>query len=81
MSNSVNSSKYQPLTTRQGDRIAVVSGIRTPFAKQSTAFSTTPAVDLGKLAVKALMDKTDIDPKLIDQVVFGQVVQIGRAHV
>lgn len=79
MSNSVNSSKYQPLTTRQGDRIAVVSGIRTPFAKQSTAFSTTPAVDLGKLAVKALMDKTDIDPKLIDQVVFGQVVQMPEA--
>ncbi len=65
--------------TRQGDRIAVVSGIRTPFAKQSTAFSTTPAVDLGKLAVKALMDKTDIDPKLIDQVVFGQVVQMPEA--
>ncbi|MUL09447.1 acetyl-CoA C-acyltransferase FadI [Aliivibrio fischeri] len=79
MSNSVNSNKYQPLTTRQGDRIAVVSGIRTPFAKQSTAFSTTPAVDLGKLAVKALMDKTDIDPKLIDQVVFGQVVQMPEA--
>ncbi|WP_063661414.1 acetyl-CoA C-acyltransferase FadI [Aliivibrio fischeri] len=79
MSNSVNSSKYQPLTTRQGDRIAVVTGIRTPFAKQSTAFSTTPAVDLGKLAVKALMDKTDIDPKLIDQVVFGQVVQMPEA--
>ncbi|OCH24488.1 3-ketoacyl-CoA thiolase [Aliivibrio fischeri] len=79
MSNSLNSSKYQPLTTRQGDRIAVVSGIRTPFAKQSTAFSSTPAVDLGKLAVKALMDKTDIDPKLIDQVVFGQVVQMPEA--
>ncbi|OCH06615.1 3-ketoacyl-CoA thiolase [Aliivibrio fischeri] len=79
MSNSLNSSKYQPLTTRQGDRIAVVSGIRTPFAKQSTAFSSTPAVDLGKLAVKALMDKTYIDPKLIDQVVFGQVVQMPEA--
>ncbi|MUK68540.1 acetyl-CoA C-acyltransferase FadI [Aliivibrio fischeri] len=79
MSNSLNSNKYQPLMTRQGDRIAVVSGIRTPFAKQSTAFSNTPAVDLGKLAVKALMDKTDIDPKLIDQVVFGQVVQMPEA--
>ena len=84
MSNSQRSSSslsrhYQPLTTRQGDRIAVVSGIRTPFAKQSTAFSSTPAVDLGKLAVKALMDKTEIDPKLIDQVVFGQVVQMPEA--
>jgi acetyl-CoA acyltransferase len=79
MSNGKLSKTYQPLTTRQGDRIAVVSGIRTPFAKQSTAFISTPAVDLGKLAVKALMDKTDIDPKLIDQVVFGQVVQMPEA--
>ena len=79
MSNAKFSKTYQPLTTRQGDRIAVVSGIRTPFAKQSTAFISTPAVDLGKLAVKALMDKTDIDPKLIDQVVFGQVVQMPEA--
>lgn len=79
MSNAKLSKTYQPLTTRQGDRIAVVSGIRTPFAKQSTAFISTPAVDLGKLAVKALMDKTDIDPKLIDQVVFGQVVQMPEA--
>ena len=79
MSNAKFSKAYQPLTTRQGDRIAVVSGIRTPFAKQSTAFISTPAVDLGKLAVKALMDKTDIDPKLIDQVVFGQVVQMPEA--
>lgn len=73
------SHRYQPITTRQGDRIAVVSGIRTPFAKQSTAFSAVPAVDLGKLAVKALLDKTDIDPKLIDQVVFGQVIQMPEA--
>ncbi len=79
MLNGKLSKTYQPLTTRQGDRIAVVSGIRTPFAKQSTAFISTPAVDLGKLAVKALMDKTDIDPKLIDQVVFGQVVQMPEA--
>lgn len=79
MSNAKLSKTYQPLTTRQSDRIAVVSGIRTPFAKQSTAFISTPAVDLGKLAVKALMDKTDIDPKLIDQVVFGQVVQMPEA--
>lgn len=79
MSNAKFSKTYQPLTTRQGDRIAVVSGIRTPFAKQSTAFISTPAVDLGKLVVKALMDKTEIDPKLIDQVVFGQVVLMPEA--
>ena len=33
-----------PLVTRQGDRIAIVSGLRTPFARQATAFHGIPAV-------------------------------------
>lgn len=37
-----------PLVTRQGDRIAIVSGLRTPFARQATAFHGIPAVDLGR---------------------------------
>ena len=63
------------LTTRQGERIAVVAGLRTPFAKQATAFHGVPAVDLGKLVVSEMLARTDLDPMLIDQLVFGQVVQ------
>ncbi|MFD2180218.1 acetyl-CoA C-acyltransferase FadI [Veronia pacifica] len=71
--------KRQNLTTRQGERIAVVSGVRTPFARQSTAYKDVPAIDLGKMAVSELLTKTEIDPKLIDQVVFGQVLQMPEA--
>jgi acetyl-CoA acyltransferase len=67
------------LTTRNGERIAVVAGLRTPFARQSTEFSQVPAVDLGKMVVAEMMARTNIDPKLIDQVVFGQVVQMPEA--
>ena len=67
------------LTTSQGERIAVVAGLRTPFAKQATAFHGVPAVDLGKLVVSELLARTDLDPKLIDQLVFGQVVQMPEA--
>ena len=67
------------LTTRQGERIAVVAGLRTPFAKQATAFHGVPAVDLGKLVVSELLARTDLDPALIDQLVFGQVVQMPEA--
>lgn len=63
------------LTTRQGERIAVVAGLRTPFAKQATAYHGVPAVDLGKLVVSEMLARTDLDPKLIDQLVFGQVAQ------
>ena len=66
------------LTTRQGERIAVVAGLH-PFAKQATAFHGVPAVDLGKLVVSGCSPRTDLDPMLIDQLVFGQVVQMPEA--
>ncbi|OKY24620.1 MULTISPECIES: acetyl-CoA C-acyltransferase FadI [Thalassotalea] len=67
------------LKTASGERIAVVAGLRTPFAKQATAFHGIPALDLGKIVVNELINKTEIDPKLIDQLVFGQVVQMPEA--
>ncbi len=65
--------------TGSGERIAVVAGLRTPFAKQATAFHGVPAVDLGKIVVNELLKKHDVDPKIIDQLVFGQVVQMPEA--
>ncbi|MFB9214897.1 acetyl-CoA C-acyltransferase FadI [Vibrio sinaloensis] len=69
----------QEVKTRSGERVAIVAGLRTPFARQSTEFSQVPAVDLGKMVVSEMMARTEIDPKLIDQVVFGQVVQMPEA--
>lgn len=71
--------KQQDIRTRDGERIAIVAGLRTPFARQGTEFKEVPAVDLGKMVVRELLARTDIDPKLIDQVVFGQVVQMPAA--
>ncbi|HIF9261012.1 TPA: acetyl-CoA C-acyltransferase FadI [Photobacterium damselae] len=71
--------RLQNLKTAQGERIAVVSGLRTPFARQSTAFAQVPAVDLGKLVVNEMLQRLDFDPKLIEQLVFGQVVQMPEA--
>ena len=71
--------KVIPLVTREGDRIAIVDGLRTPFAKQATAYHGIPAVDLGKMVVSELLAKSGIDPKVIDQLVFGQVVQMPEA--
>ena len=68
-----------PLVTRQGDRIAIVSGLRTPFARQATAFHGIPAVDLGKMVVGELLARTEIPAEVIEQLVFGQVVQMPEA--
>lgn len=67
------------LNTRQGDRIAIVSGLRTPFAKQATEFHGVSALDLGKLVVNELLIRSELDPKLVEQVVYGQVVQMPEA--
>lgn len=61
------------------DRIAIVTGLRLPFAKQATAYHNIPAVDLGKMVVRELVIRSGIDSQLIDQVVFGQVVQMPEA--
>ncbi|WP_371195524.1 acetyl-CoA C-acyltransferase FadI [Glaciecola sp. SC05] len=72
-------SNIQNLKTHSGDRIAIVAGLRTPFAKMATYFHGVPAVDLANIVVNELMIKNDVDPALIQQVVFGQVVQMPEA--
>lgn len=72
-------SKALPLVTRQGDRIAIVSGLRTPFAKQATAFHGIPAIDLGNMVVSELLARSEISPEVIEQLVFGHVVQMPEA--
>lgn len=72
-------SQALPLVTRQGDRIAIVSGLRTPFARQATAFHGVPAIELGKMVVSELLARSEIPPEIIEQLVFGQVVQMPEA--
>jgi acetyl-CoA acyltransferase len=71
--------KTNSLMTANGERIAIVAGLRTPFVRQATAFHGVPAVDLGKMVVNELLQKHDIDPSIIEQLVFGQVVQMPEA--
>lgn len=61
-------------TTGQGDRVAVVGGLRTPFARQLTAYRDLDAIELGTLVVSELVARLDLDPPLVQRVVFGQVV-------
>ncbi|MCU9572222.1 acetyl-CoA C-acyltransferase FadI [Proteus mirabilis] len=61
------------------DRVAIVSGLRLPFAKQATAYRGIPAVELGRSVVQELVIRNEIPPEIIDQLVFGQVVQMPAA--
>ena len=57
-----------------GTRVAVVAGLRTPFAKQWSAYREVSALDLANLVVSELLQRVDLDPNEIQQVVYGQVV-------
>lgn len=72
-------SKLQSVTTRNGERIAIVAGLRTPFAKMATYFHGVPALDMGKMVVNEMLVRNEVNPQWIDQVVYGQVVQMPEA--
>jgi acetyl-CoA acyltransferase len=59
---------------RNRHRMAVVAGLRTPFARQSTHYRRTSALDLGVLVTSELLARLNLDPRAIDQVVYGQVL-------
>src|ERR671930_1317473 len=57
-----------------GRRVAIVAGVRTPFAKAGTTLKDFSAIDLGKLAVVELIQRSNLDGKEVDAIVYGTVV-------
>jgi acetyl-CoA acyltransferase len=54
------------------DRDAVIlAGVRTPFAKRGTLFRTVRAADLARIAMREAVERAEIDPETIDEVVVG----------
>src|SRR5258707_2559073 len=60
------------------DRDAViVDAVRTPIGKRKGALAQSHAVDLSAHVLGALAARSDLDPALVDDVVWGVVHQIG----
>ena len=57
--------------------IVIISATRTVIGKFGGQFSSISAVELGTAAAKSAIQKGNIDPTLIDTVIFGQVLQAG----
>lgn len=57
------------------NRVAIIAGVRTPFCKAGGLFRDIQADDLGAWVVKGLMNKTGFPYELVDQVIFGNVLQ------
>ena len=55
-------------------RVAIVAGLRTPFVKSGGPFAQLSALDLGRIVVAELLQRAEVRPEHVDQVVYGQVV-------
>ena len=62
------------MASRPGRRVAIVAGLRTPFVKSNTGFKDFSALELGRQVVSELVQRAEIPPGAIDQIVFGTVV-------
>ena len=62
------------LDSRRGRRVAIVAGVRTPFAKSGTVFRDVSATALARHAARELLYRSEIDGREIDEVMFSQVV-------
>jgi len=60
-------------------RVAVIRGLRTPFAKSGTHYAQLSALDLGKLVVSELMQRSGVDPASVQELVFGNVIPSVKA--
>ncbi len=60
-------------------RTAIVAGTRTPFVKSGTAFADMTAIELGKLAVREVLARSQLPGSEVDQLVYGTVVHDTQA--
>ncbi|MBA3281611.1 MAG: acetyl-CoA C-acetyltransferase [Acidimicrobiia bacterium] len=55
----------------------IVDAVRTPVGKRGGLLSDVHPADLGAASIRALLDRTEIDPGAVDDVIFGNVDSVG----
>ena len=61
------------------NRIAIIDGLRTPFCKAGTHLSYLEADELAAICVKELIQRADVDPNIIEEIIIGNVSQPVKA--
>lgn len=56
----------------------IVDAVRTPTGRRNGVFKDIHAVDLASIPLQALVERNDLDPGLIDDVIMGNVSQTGE---
>lgn len=58
----------------------IVGGARTPFTRLLSQQAALTAIDLGAHAIRHAIERSGIDPAVIDTVIMGQVIQAGQGQ-
>ena len=67
------------MTWQYNPRVAIVRGLRTPFAKAGTVYAKLDALELGKIVVSELLQRSEIDPKEVNELIYGTVIPSVKA--
>ena len=60
--------------------VVIVGAVRTPIGCFQGALSSFTAVELGSMVVKALVERSGLDPLAVDEVILGQVLTAGAGQ-
>jgi acetyl-CoA acyltransferase len=61
------------------DRVGIIAGCRTPFAKAGAAYRSLSALDLARVCLRETIERSEISPSAVDVVVMGQVIPSVKA--
>lgn len=61
-------------------KVVIVSAVRTPIGSFMGSLSTVPAPKLGAAAIKGALEKINLDPNKVEEVIMGNVVQAGNGQ-
>jgi len=62
------------------DDVVIVSAARTPVGSFNGALATTPAHDLGAVAIKAALERAGIEPGRVSEVIMGQILTAAQGQ-
>jgi acetyl-CoA C-acetyltransferase len=62
------------------DDIVIVSAARTPVGAFSGVFANLPAHELGKVAIKAALERAGIEAAQVSEVIMGQILSAGQGQ-
>ncbi|EFY03324.1 acetyl-CoA C-acetyltransferase [Streptococcus dysgalactiae] len=57
--------------------IVIVEALRTPIGAFGGSFKSVSAVELGTTVLKKILDKTQVKPEMVDEIILGNVLHAG----